>query len=487
MVETMTQNTEPELEERHPNAGSKTIYSGIERRRHKFELWVEVLLVGWRHWFTAMHIVALLIFLVLIFVPPFLPDPPEQATPWDNFTVFVNFLLWGLWFPLVLISVIFTGRSWCGLFCPQGAISEWTSRIGLHRPAPSWMRWEGTPIVSFILITVLGQTLGVRDHPEAIMELFGGTLIGAAIVGLIYGYRQRVWCRHLCPIGLLLGIFSRLGAVHFAFPRRRTGEDRYAEKGVCPTLVDVRYKAESRHCIGCFKCVKPKARGSVRMNLRIPGKEIAEISQYSPHFHESLFLFLGTGIALGGFLWLAVPEYLSLRQYIGEWFFDRDWYWVGESGPSWLMSVHPDRGEVFTWVDFFSIGGFMLTFMTAMALLLSLFTALSAWISVKLGAMRPFKACFLELGYQYAPVAMISLILGLGAVLFNALTWVGLDKDQIGYVKLTIFALAFCWSVFLGDRILIRQGLVGFKRWLALAPGICGSVVIGLSWNHALF
>jgi len=484
----MTQPAGPEIEQREAtNVGSSKGPHDEERRRSRVELTIE----RWAHrlsdYFGVTQLIALVIFVGLIFIPPFLSEPPESATAFDHFTEFANLVLWGIWFPLVLLSVILVGRLWCGLLCPQGAVSEWASRIGLHRPAPAWMRWEGTPIVSFVVITVLGQTLGVRDHPEAVLELFGGTMLGALVVGLIYGYRQRIWCRHLCPIGLLLGIFSRLGAVHFAFPRRRPGGDRYADKGICPTLINIRYKAESRHCIECFKCVKPEARGSVRMTLRRPGEEVEAIQHYNPNFYESMFLFVGTGIALGGFLWLTLPQYHDFRSAIGNWFFDREWFWIGESGPAWLMSVHPQRAEVFTWVDFFSIIGFMLGVMAALALLLLALTALSAWLAHRLGGQRTLRQGFVELSYQYTPVAMISLILGLGGVLFEGLGQLGLSADQIGLLKMAIFALAFFWSVFLGDRVLLRQGLRSKSRWLALSPGVVGTLVIGAAWGQALF
>ncbi len=159
-----------------------------------------------------VHAAMFVFFLAVIVVPVWLPDPPQDATPFTNFTTFANYALWGLWFPLVFLSVIVTGRSWCGLLCPMGAASEWANRVGLKRVIPSWLSWQGTPIVSFLLVTILGQTVGVRDHPEAIAEVFGGTMIFAVLIGYLYGRNKRAWCRHMCPIGLLLGVFSRIGA-----------------------------------------------------------------------------------------------------------------------------------------------------------------------------------------------------------------------------------------------------------------------------------
>lgn len=157
---------------------------------------VEAFFVRNRERLVRVHAAMFAAFLAIIVVPLLLPDPPEDATRFTHYTTFANYLLWGIWFPLVFLSVIFTGRSWCGLFCPMGAASEWVNRIGLQRRIPAWMRWEGTPALSFILVTILGQTLGVRDHPEAAAEVFGGTM--AAAGGCASRARRSVPAARLC-------------------------------------------------------------------------------------------------------------------------------------------------------------------------------------------------------------------------------------------------------------------------------------------------
>jgi polyferredoxin len=448
---------------------------------------IEAFFVRYRDYLVWVHGIAFIGFLALLFLPLFLSEPPEQATPFTHFSVFANFAMWGLWFPLVFLSVIFTGRSWCGLLCPMGAASEWANKKGLQRTIPRWLKWEGTPVVSFLFITILGQTVGVRDHPEAIAEVFGGTLLFAILIGFIYGRNKRAWCRHMCPIGLLLGVFSRLGAVQFWPKRKKRGGDGYTDKGVCPTMIDVHRKEESRHCIECFRCVHPKSKGGLSLRLRRPGEEIEKIRNHHPNIAEVWFLFLGTGAALGGFLWLVLPLYQTLRQRIGEWFIMNGWYWIGESGPTWLMSVHPERREVFNWLDFMMIVGFMLLCMALITALLSLTTALASWLSGRVGGDRTFRERFVELGYQYAPVAMVSLIIGLGGELFETLRMIGMDDSGIENTKLLAFVLSLIWSFYLGNRILANQGIEVIKRWLPLTPSLVGSLIIGLAWWPAIF
>ena len=448
---------------------------------------IEDLFVRNRDRLVWLHGVFFVFFLALIFLPLLLPEPPEDATPLNNFTALSLYAMWGLWFPLVFLSVIFTGRSWCGILCPMGAASEWANKRGLKRPIPAWVRWEGTPIVSFLLITILGQTVGVRDHPEAMAEVFGGTLLAALLLGFFYGRNKRAWCRHMCPIGLLLGVFSRIGAWQFAPKRKRPGGDSYTERTVCPTMIDIPRKEESRHCIECFRCVNPRARGGLFLKLRRPGEEIEQIRSHNPNPYEVWFLFLGTGVSLGGFLWLVLPSYWELREAVAEWFFAHGWFWIGESGPSWLMSVHPERREVFAWLDFITISGFMTACMLAFALVLGLTTWLAAWLSGTQAGDRTLRERFVELGYQYAPVAMVSLVIGLGATLFESLRAVGLDAAHVAWVKAALFMIGILWSVWLGSRILGRQGVSPGRRWLPLAPGLLGSLFVGATWWPGIF
>lgn len=448
---------------------------------------LERFFVRHRNRLVWVHTAMFVFFLAMLFLPLFLSEPSQQDTILSHFTLTANYLMWGLWFPLVFLSVVFSGRSWCGLLCPMGAASEWANKKGLQRAIPAWLRWEGTPIVSFLIITLLGQTLGVRDHPEAIAGLFGGVLLAAILIGYFYGKNKRAWCRHACPIGLLLGVFSRLGAVQFSPKHKKPAVHPYTEKGVCPTMINIHRKDESRHCIECFRCVNPQSRGGLFLRLRHPGEEIEQIRTHNPNLSEAWFMFLGAGIALGGFLWLVLPMYQELRQGMGEWFIDQGWYWIGEAGPAWLMSVHPERREVFNWLDFFMIVGFMLACMAAVFALLTSLTGLSAWLSGRLGGDRAWRDRFSELAYQYAPVAMVSMIIGLGGELFEGLRFLGLDSMGIGYVKGVLFILSFLWSLHLGRRILAGQGITDARALLPLVPGAAGSLAVAALWWPAIF
>ena len=446
----------------------------------------ESFFVRHRHRLPWIHAAMFVAFVLLLLVPPFMPLPAEQDGALDSYRLFANTVLWGVWFPLVLLSVVVTGRSWCGLFCPMGAASEWANARGLKRVIPAWVKWPGTPIVSFIVVTIWAQTIGARDHVESSAILFGGVMLMAIVIGFVFGRSKRAWCRHMCPIGLLLGVYARLGAVDFRPKRPEAGGDRWTEATACPTMIDLKHKTESRHCIECFRCVNPRAKGGLTLALRHPGAEIEEIGRRNASLSEVMFLFLGAGVALGGFLWLVLDSYQEYRLWSATTAIRNGILWIGEAGPSWLMAVYPEEREVFRWVDFLTITSYMASVMLLITVALSATTALSAWLSGWLGGYGSFRRRFVELGYQAAPVAMVSLLLGIGGELFGTLAVFGLSADAVRLLKFALFVGGGLWSLHLGQRILAAQGVPAPRNWLPLLAGSGGALLLGAAWYRAI-
>ncbi|WP_299011426.1 4Fe-4S binding protein [uncultured Shewanella sp.] len=434
-----------------------------------------------------IHGIMMIFFLILLIVPIFTPPALYGDTVLTNFRRFSIFLFWGLWFPLVLFSCIPLGRFWCGGLCPMGAASEFARRFGPNKPVPKWIKWSGTPIVSFAIITIWGQTLDVRDQPLGQLILFSCILVVALTIGFLYGMKKdkRPWCRHLCPIGLMLGVNSRLGAISFDPKKPLAGGDVYKDSGICPTNISLRHKTESRHCLGCFRCTGE--RSVMQVNLRKPGTELEQIHKSNPSLSEVMFIFISAGLALGGFLWLVLPQYNAAEHALLTWLFEHGQYWVGQPGPAFLMSVNPQEGQVYSWLDFFSIVSFMLLCAIAVTLTLSITTSLSAWCTTKLGSNTPFSQLFIHYGYQLAPVAMISIIIGLGATLFNTLTNFGFSPLSIEIIKSVLLILAWLWGIKIGYQQIKHQGLSNAALWLAITPNIIGALLLTLAWWPAIF
>jgi hypothetical protein len=222
------------------------------------------------------------------------------------------------------------------------------------------------------------------------------------------------------------------------------------------------------------------------LRLRPPGEEVAKIRDHNPNMAELWFMFIGTGAALGGFLWLILPSYQTMRMALGTWAIEHDLFWVGMPGPWWLMSVHPEAREVFTWLDFGMIVGYMSAWAMLLAVGLAAATGLSAWAAGRFGSPDNFRARFVELGYQFAPAAMVSLLIGLGGKLFDTAVSAGIPAGDVGAVKALLRGGAVVWGLWLGARILARQGVSRGGSVVALMPGLAGSLLIALCWWPAV-
>jgi len=176
------------------------------------------------------------------------------------------------------------GRFPCGWFCPFGLLQELLYKIpGRKVRIPKilrYLKYVVLVLTVFVLPALVLNAVGFGDTwfckwicPAGTLEA-GLPLVAAnagirGMVGLLFVWKvallvlfllwmivsYRPFCRTICPLGALLGLFNKI-----SFLRLKIDQSRCTSCGscsrACPVELDVPTQANSPECIRCLKCVK---------------------------------------------------------------------------------------------------------------------------------------------------------------------------------------------------------------------------------------
>jgi len=132
-----------------------------------------------------------------------------------------------------LVAALAKGNLYCSYVCPFGALQEGAARLSPRKIVPDkrltrgmrWLRWI-MAIVAIYAIAALGSdamrtvepfSLLFMRYPDSVTIVQAGVVVAASL------FVRRVWCRYLCPTGLVLDIFAQLGCKVRHFIRRKAG------------------------------------------------------------------------------------------------------------------------------------------------------------------------------------------------------------------------------------------------------------------------
>lgn len=225
----------------------------------------------------------------------------------ENFAL--NFF-WAWWWPLILIAFPFVGRLWCAV-CPfmiYGEVIQKLSLILFPRQLQKWPRkvaekWGGWFLFAMFALILLWEELWDLENTAylsawLLLLITGGAMICSAI------FERRFWCRYLCPIGGMNGLFAKLSMTElraqqgtcsaecttYQCYKGGVAKGEGQETNGCPLYSHPAQLAENKDCVLCMTCLKACPHRSVEFNLRPPGIELW--TSHTPHSYEVALLFL---------------------------------------------------------------------------------------------------------------------------------------------------------------------------------------------------
>jgi polyferredoxin len=221
----------------------------------------------------------------------------------------LNFF-WAWWWMLILATFPLVGRLWCAV-CPFMIYGELVQNISLKLfprkllpwPRQQAERWGGWFLLGLFTLILLWEELWNLENTAYLSAcLLLLITAGAVIFSLLF--ERRFWCRYLCPIGGMNGLFAKLSMVELRAqqgicsatcttyqcykggPQKGEGQ----ETGGCPVYSHPAQLEDNRDCVLCMTCFKACPHRSVEVNLRPPGIDLW--TTHTPSYYEVCLLFL---------------------------------------------------------------------------------------------------------------------------------------------------------------------------------------------------
>jgi transcriptional regulator with AAA-type ATPase domain/NAD-dependent dihydropyrimidine dehydrogenase PreA subunit len=226
-------------------------------------------------------------------------------------------LFWAWWWPLILVTFPFVGRAWCAV-CPFMIYGEVAQKLSLWlvpRQLKSWPReqaeqWGGWFLFGLFTLIYLWEELWHLENTAYLSSCLLLLITAGAVVCSVI-FERRFWCRYLCPIGGMNGLFAKLSMIELRAQQGTCSAECTTyqcykggpQKGEgletlgCPVYSHPAQLEDNRDCVLCMTCLKACPHRSVELNLRPPGIELW--TSHVPRASEvALLLLLLSGVFL---------------------------------------------------------------------------------------------------------------------------------------------------------------------------------------------
>ena len=289
-------------------------------------------------------------------------------------------LFWAWWWPLILLAYPLVGRLWCS-FCPfmvWGEISQRLARRLGYQPQ-RWPRgetdrWAAPALAAGFAAILIWEELGDLVNTAWLSSCLLLLITAGAVIGSLR-FEKRFWCRYLCPIGGMNGLFAKLAiselraqvgtcsgscSSYACFKGGPAAGEGLATEG-CPLGTHPAHLDDNRNCVLCLTCAQACPHRSVQLRLRPPAADLQR-EMAPPAGEAGLILVLAGGLSLQhwnrllgwlplapdslqsgsllprlafAMLALALPAVLwLLLQWTGRW---QDWLGRAAAGRAWLL------------------------------------------------------------------------------------------------------------------------------------------------------
>lgn len=239
---------------------------------------------------------------------------------------------WVIWMMGLILVLPLAGRLWCTV-CPVGGCNDLVARIGAKRAYPRRLQNFIPMALLLVVFTAAADLLRINRYPDYTAALLLLVLAMAVGAGLLF--KGRVFCRYWCPVGGMVGVFTRIapfevGSKDPAVCRRceskacYLGDKRWyrlswswwhalfrRHRPGCPAFIFPPEAAVNANCLMCTQCFKNCPWDNLRWGPRAAGSGLWR-ETVRDRSEALLVVFLG-GIVFSRFarFWRPLREFLE--------------------------------------------------------------------------------------------------------------------------------------------------------------------------------
>ncbi len=213
---------------------------------------------------------------------------------------FATVFTWRLWWALLPLSLFLLGKIWCAV-CPLAVLSDFAQKISpLTRVTPRFLREHGASVMAalFVILSWAHAIFDIHNTPWITGVVF--IILGLGAILLALRYEHRAFCRFVCPVGMMSGVYAMLSPLALRATdnvcRAGCGNQSCRAAPTCKLYEYPRTMDSNRYCVLCGDCVDACPHGSPQMVWRAPTSEITEIKK--PVWGEAVFAILLVGLVL---------------------------------------------------------------------------------------------------------------------------------------------------------------------------------------------
>ena len=202
-------------------------------------------------------------------------------------------LFWAWWWPLILLGFPLVGRLWCS-FCPfmvWGELVQRAARLLGWTPA-RWPRgnsddWASPLLAAGFAAILLWEEVWNLQNTAWLSSCLLLLITAGAVLGSLR-FEKRFWCRYLCPVGGMNGLFAKLSILELraqvgtcsgscssyaCFKGGPADGEGLATAG-CPLGTHPAHLSDNRNCVLCLTCAQACPHRSVQLALRPPAADL---------------------------------------------------------------------------------------------------------------------------------------------------------------------------------------------------------------------